>query len=404
MSGQHAPFPPSKAARFMRCHGSVAAEAAIEDRESPDAALGTLAHHLAAYCLKYVKTPSLYLGLTPDKLADDEIWRKPKPGELSVDAEMVDHVTDYVETVRALAEGYTLLIEQKLEILPPDVWGTGDTIILRDDGEAVIIDLKYGRGVRVVAQGNEQLKCYALGVLRLLDGLLGPIRQVRGMIYQPRNGGPSEEVWTREQLVEFSAELAGAVAGCRTPNAPRVPGEKQCTFCRAAGTCEPLREFVYRTAAAEFSDVTEAGELGTAMGRVPLIEKWCKAVRAEVERRLLILGQLVPGFKVVEGRASPRTWLSSDETSVAKALLAAGLEPYQPAQLRSPAQMEDEVRGQARGQKRGTFALLWAPITTLIAPQTQGPPSVAPESDPRPALKRSDPMDGFSDVRPTEHQ
>jgi hypothetical protein len=389
MSGQHAPFAPSSAHRYLVCPGSHRAEAQVPDSETDDAALGTLAHELAAYCLRYRHRPQDYLGLAPAVLAVERIWRKPEGDELTVDAEMVEHVTAYVQTIESLAEGHTLLIEQKLDILPPDVWGTADAVILRDDGEAIIIDLKYGRGVRVVALNNAQLKCYALGVMREYDGLLGDIRQVRGMIYQPRNGGASEDVWTREQLAEFSATLANGIAACRAGDAPRIPDDHACTFCRYFGQCPEARERVYQLAAAGFSDVSEAGELGTAMGRVEYVEKWCKAVRAEVERRL-INGQAVPGWKLVQGRARAREWLNEEAAEAALKGMRLKFDQMYTANLKSPTQIEAQLKKDHPRQ--------WAKVQPLIAPRIAGAPSVAPESDPRPALQKSAPADGFVDV------
>lgn len=48
----HAKFSPSKMQRIIACPGSVALESAIPDSRSEYADEGTVAHHIAALCLK----------------------------------------------------------------------------------------------------------------------------------------------------------------------------------------------------------------------------------------------------------------------------------------------------------------------------------------------------------------
>ena len=91
------------------------------------------------------------------------------------------------------------------------------------------------------------------------------------------------------------------------PTAALVPGEKQCRFCKAKATCPALREEVTSISgpatAADFAafvpDVPDAetgdNYLSIAMSKVDMVEGWCKAVRAETERRLLA-GQTVDGW------------------------------------------------------------------------------------------------------------
>ena len=110
------------------------------------------------------------------------------------------------------------------------------------------------------------------------------------------------------------------------------PGEKQCKFCSAKATCPALRaevtEIVGGSAAASIDEFREFAPepvdmqtsdnyLPVAMAKVELVEQWCKAVRAEVERRLFA-GQQVDGFKLVEGKRGARKW--ADEADAEKLL------------------------------------------------------------------------------------
>ena len=53
-------------------------------------------------------------------------------------------------------------------------------------------------------------------------------------------------------------------------------------------------------------------QLTRAMAATDLIEAWCKAVRAEIER-LLLAGVPVPGYKLVQGRKGAHAWDCADE-------------------------------------------------------------------------------------------
>jgi hypothetical protein len=59
-------------------------------------------------------------------------------------------------------------------------------------------------------------------------------------------------------------------------------------------------------------------DLSTCMAATGLIEDWIKAIRAEVERRLLA-GQEVPGFKLVLGKAGARAWKDGEVAEAAAA-------------------------------------------------------------------------------------
>jgi hypothetical protein len=159
----HALLGASKAHRWMRCPGSIALEAGIPDISSPHAEEGTRAHLLAENILSGVCFPP----------PDDE---------------MLTNVMFFVDYVRREAEGHHLLIEQRVDysdvIGVPDSFGTSDAIILAGD-TIKIIDLKYGMGVRVNAEENEQLMLYALGALETF-GVTGSYKKAKLVIVQPR--------------------------------------------------------------------------------------------------------------------------------------------------------------------------------------------------------------------------
>ena len=77
---------------------------------------------------------------------------------------MVEAVGHYVETVWTLAEGNELMVEQRVDfshiVGVENSFGTADAVVIVGN-ELQIHDLKYGRGVQVDAEQNEQLQLYA---------------------------------------------------------------------------------------------------------------------------------------------------------------------------------------------------------------------------------------------------
>lgn len=167
------------------------------------------------------------------------------------------------------------------------------------------------------------------------------------------------------------------------------PGEKQCKFCKAKASCPALLAHVQDAVGADFDDLDAdviktspmgMGEnsLGVALAAVPLIEDWCKAVRAKAESELLA-GRKVAGFKLVQGRSGHRKW--SDEAAVEKQLRKlVGAKGAFDMSLISPAQAEKKLKANKIG---------WEKLKALIS-QKAGPPSVAPETDSRPAWSPAD--------------
>jgi hypothetical protein len=214
------------------------------------------------------------------------------------------------------------------------------------------------------------------------------------VIHMPRLNHVSEWEIPVSELLRFGDEARNAADTVRWEEPTFNPGEKQCRFCKAKATCSALRaevtdivfgaatidEFVPQTVDSQTGD----NYLPVAMSKVGLVEDWCKAVRAEVERRLLA-GQTVDGYKLVEGRKGNRAW--SDEGAVEQLFKSFRLrqEEMYDFKLISATKAEKVLKD---NPKR------WAKAEQLIT-RSDGKPSVAPATDKRPAMDVKPVLDDF---------
>jgi hypothetical protein len=320
-----------------------------------------------------------------------------------------------------------LLSEQRVCYAKPlgvpddDAWGTSDVIAARGT-ELQVHDYKHGRGVEVDAEDNAQMLLYAMGALLAVDDVLGPFETVRMVIHQPRiKDAPSEWVISAARVRAW-AETTGRKAVEERLGAERMragktltqaqwediylrPNEKSCKFCRAKATCPKLRNEAAKTVfevtpatpdefdgldVAERPKQSDDAWLAAVMAKADLIEDYLKAVRAEVESRLLA-GRAIEGWKIVQGRQGNRAW--SDANAVEQQLKAMRLkvEEMYDLKLISPTTAEKLAKAKTIGPRQ------WKALQEHVT-RSDGAKHVAPVTDPRPALELTPVEDDFATV------
>lgn len=417
----HALFSPSSAHRWMRCPGALAMEAPFPESDTDYSREGTAAHELASWTLEDGRNiASAYAG----RLATNGV---------EITDDMCEYIQGYVDTilqrVKDLSLGgavtVDLMVEQRVDyerfVGQPDSFGTSDVIIAATykDGSTLIDvhDLKYGYRT-VYAKENEQMMTYALGAIATYDILYPNITRASMTIHMPRKR--FEDSWECgiEELLAFAdrqraaAYLAAGTIEAAAEKGPGAidgtlrPGAKQCEWCKAAGTCPAYRSFVEATVAMDFDDLPpEKVEVEKAAGRstmqtleqnltfVPMIEAWCKAQRAELERRLFA-GEKSSLFKLVKGKMGNRAWVNKPEAEQILKDMRFRVEEIYKMELITPPAAEKLI---AKKHPRR-----WARLKKLIG-QAEGGISVAPMDDKRdPVEPNQAAPDDFADLPPEE--
>lgn len=319
MPDKHAILSPSSAARWINCPGSVKLSEQVPPAPSSEyAEEGTAAHALAELKLRAeigeITTRKYAAGL-----------KKARAGQYYC-GEM-DEATDFykdivMEHLAAAGPDGELLIEQRfsLDKWAPESFGTSDAVVI-GDGVLEVIDLKYGKGVRVSAKDNPQLRLYALGAADLFDNLY-EFDTVRMTIIQPRLDHVSVDTVPLSDLRDwgkFFVQPAAydAISGTGTT----APGD-WCRWCPAKAICRKRADENLKLARYDFRDpdLLEPGEIGEILKQAEELQRWTADVQAYALQEALD-GRHFDGWKLVEGR-SVRKY--ADDLRVAEALQAAG--------------------------------------------------------------------------------
>lgn len=368
----------SSAKRWMNCPGSVALCKNIPNKTSIYAAEGTVAHS-AAEMMLVNGLPSVLpkdLGLVGEIITE-------KGYEIKVTIEMIEAAYLYGETIfndlKATGmlspngeflymknpEVATYLSVEKgfcLKSIDEELFGTNDASICIPFGKLIVYDFKYGAGVAVDAEENEQLMFYALGVAEELGGLENLcLQEVELVIIQPRanhSDGPVRR-WstTPERLMEFAELLKVKLKEVRDPKAKLCSGS-WCKFCDAKSKCPEIKNRVNSVAQMEFAPIDLNAKLESKFANVKtppavadmspkdianvlenasMVRDWITSVENHA-LEMMKTGHEVPGYKVVAKKAN-RAWANEDSVVESfEAIYGDGI--YTTRKLLTPAQLE----------------------------------------------------------------
>lgn len=257
---EHSSLSPSGRHRWGSCPASVRLSAPYPDTAGPAALDGTRTHTLLEHLIRHEFIEKQ--GVV-GKMAMWNTTHTDEHGTFTVDADRSLRLNVAMEYVRDFVDehGGTVLAEERVFpdglVNRPDMHGTVDIQIV-NKRIYPIIDYKDGISP-VQAFENPQLEQYAMGVLAKLDPANYP-KTFRLVIIQPKlalKGLPVISTWeiTPEELLARVPIIIAQAAATEDPNAPFVPGEAQCKYCKAKGICPAIAAKAMEGIGAMFSPV-----------------------------------------------------------------------------------------------------------------------------------------------------
>ena len=315
MPDVHARFSPSAAEQFINCPPSLVLgeQSGDKDETSEYAAEGTEAHALCEYLLRTA------LG---EQMSD------PRPTLKRYSSEMQECAEGYRDMVMEIYKPNDFIsVEQRVSIdeYVPGSFGTSDCVII-SDGHMNIIDFKYGIGVKVSAENNAQLKCYALGAYLAFSPLYD-IKDITLIIYQPRIINHSTWDLTADTLLDWAENTLKPCAEQALKGEGEFAYGPWCKWCKAKAVCRKLAGVTTELAKHEFAEANTLSddEVNDVLSKIEPLTLWVKAVQDYALQRALS-GHKWKDWKVVEGQSKRKY---KDEAQVAETVIAAGYDPYE---------------------------------------------------------------------------
>lgn len=363
----HAILSASASYRWLNCPPSVRLTERIPDNGSIYAAEGSEAHALCEYKLRKL------LGMEVQNPLDTPV------GLQYYDNTMEDAATGYaafvlelLEEIRKSCPDPIVMVEQRLDFSRwvKDGFGTGDAVIVAD-GTLHVIDFKYGTGVPVSAEGNSQMRLYALGAVDMF-GELYDIDTVVMTIYQPRLTSISTDTISKTDLLDWAENTLRPLADLAYKGEGDLNAGSWCRFCKLRSTCRKRAEANLAMAQHDFKlpPTLSDEEIAVILDKLDDLISWAGDVK-EYALNATLHGKHFEGWKLVEGRSNRRY---TDEAAVAQIVSDTGRDPYEHKLLGITA-MEKLL-----GKKQ------FATLLSNLVERPQGKPVLVLASDKRPEM------------------
>lgn len=278
---------------------------------------GTMLHEAVRLCLATDQDADQLLGwaYSRQELTEEHIKERLAPSLAAFDAE--------------IALDAELWLEQSVELPIPGAFGTADVVALEKD-RLVILDWKFGVGIPVRAEFNDQLQFYAVGVLQQHPDLPEDFPVDLAVV---QNGALSK--W-RTSVAALRLWLASYRIALEQDH---LKLGKWCKFCPAAASCPLMQDTARQALSEDALSVEQSLELVEALERAG----WVTAVKARAAAIKRADPAALPGWKLVAGRRT-RQW--ADPEDAERWMEACGVDPRPPGPLLSPSKMEKELEGQ----------------------------------------------------------
>lgn len=372
---EHAILSASGAHRWLECTPSARLEEEIAEKTSIYAEEGTFMHELAelnlSLYLERISKPQFNKKL--QEMKQNEFYTE------EIEKAIQSYVDIVIERINEAGKDSLILLEEQVDFSPwvPEGFGTSDALIISNN-TIEVIDLKGGRGVRVEAEDNPQMRLYALGAINGF-GILYDIEKIQMTIIQPRLDSISTDEMTIDELLEWGETIVKPRAEIAFKGEGEYKVSDGCRFCKVKAICRARAEENMKLAYLDFKSpptLTDE-EIVEVLMAIKELQKWASDVEDYALNEAINNGKYWPGMKLVRGRSS-RRYRSEEE--VAKKLLDAGYEEDKifSKSLLNLTKLEKELGKKEFGEVLGS--LIETP---------PGKIQLVPEDDKRPAIKVS---------------
>lgn len=309
--------------------------------------------------------------------------------------DVVEPCLDFWRELRPQIDEFAVEVEAPFPGVK-DAFGTSDLAARSERLNTTwLTDWKMGAGQSVTATYpdeddprfvfiNEQLMFYACCLRKLWPEWFPQDVRIVLTIVQPRNQDSAkartEAIVDNETLDDFETDVRAALAEARQAAARQRIGH-WCRFASCKPACRlhnaPLLDI---TAFERLPVAPQSSEHAVQLTRILELAPVAEALIAEARKQaheLLEAGKSVPGFKLVQKRGQ-RQWVGSEAETLTALRKTYGLKKaacLETPVLKSPKQIENIL---PRGQS----------VPTSLAVMVSSGTTLAPDSDPRPAVER----------------
>jgi hypothetical protein len=378
---KHALLSASGSARWINCPPSARLEEKFQEsaveKTSIYAEEGTLAHEFAEIELLGI------FNRISDEAYKKEIRRQKRKvkkffnGDSDFLKEMETEVKKYTSYISDASHKYDnplILIEEKADFshLVQGGFGTLDCGIVSEK-TLEVIDLKYGKGIKVDADFNTQLMLYALGIINMYS-ILYDIDYVILTIIQPRLSHQSSWSITKKDLLNWGEITVKPAASLAITGEGDLCVGDHCKWCKVKAMCSAMANKNLELAIDDFKDpyLLSDGRILEVYKQLPMLIDWAASISEHMTNEAL-KGKFWNGYKLVEGR-SIRKW--TDEKKVIDVLSKNhDISKFMITKLKGIPDVEKKL-GAPNFEKELSDLVLKPP----------GKPTLVPETDKRPAI------------------
>ena len=361
MPGTHAILSASSSARWLACPPSARINAELPETTSIYAEEGTMAHALAEKTLK-----GYLAGGSADVQSDNEEMKEAVQ-------RYVDICIEKINAAKKASPDAVVHVEFRLDFSTyvPDGFGTGDMVIVSDKS-LEICDLKYGKGVPVSAEGNTQMRLYALGAVEEF-GMLYAFDTVHMTIIQPRLDSVSTDTLSAGKLLDWGRSIIPIAKEAYDGKGEFQAGD-HCRFCKFRPRCKALAAYMTEKTALRKKQTLTDLETVSILQAAKDIKRWLTDLEDYALGKALD-GYDWPGMKIVEGRSKR---VITDPDAAAAALIDKGFDAdavYKPRELQTLTALEKLVGKKSLAEALGG-----------LIEKPDGKPTLVELSDKRPPL------------------